>query len=83
MDINLFCKVKVYEGKLFLNLLLNKMEAKACFRAVLNVFLFHQLTDKIWYQEAQDLLQNIEKTEVVVENLDQRKENQILTFSTI
>ena len=74
VDMNLFCKVKVYEGKLFLNLLLNKLEAKACFREVLDVNQSHQVTDTIWYQEAQELLQKIEKAEVVVEDPDQRKE---------
>ena len=72
-DMNLFCKVKVYEGKLFLDLLLNKLEAKACFKAVLNVSMSHQWINKIWYQEAQDLLQKIEKAEIVVEDPDQRK----------
>ena len=52
-DMKVFCKAKVYEGKVFHKLLMNKARAKACFKEVLDISLSQQYTNTIWYKDSE------------------------------
>eukprot|EP00090_Calanus_glacialis_P008129 TRINITY_DN16465_c0_g1_i1.p1 TRINITY_DN16465_c0_g1~~TRINITY_DN16465_c0_g1_i1.p1 ORF type:complete len:947 (-),score=231.07 TRINITY_DN16465_c0_g1_i1:110-2656(-) len=66
-NLKIFCKAKLYEGKVYLNLLPNKEKAKNCFREVLNIGITQQYTNTIWYKEASNIFQKLKQEEVVEE----------------
>ena len=76
-DLKIFCQAKVYEGKLFLEMLLNKTKAKACFKEVVDISLSQGYTNTIWYREANVLYQNLRKEEVAA--MEPSKEKPTMT----
>ena len=73
VDMKIFCKAKLYEGKLLLNLFINKEKAKSCFKEVMNISLSERYTNTLWYKEASTLFQQIKKTEDVPPTPSERR----------
>ena len=62
-DLKLFCKAKLYEGKIYSFLLPNTEKAKNCFKEVIDIALSQSYTNTVWYHEALDLFQQIKREE--------------------
>ena len=73
VDMKMFCKAKLYEGKLFKDILKNNERAKACFREVMNICLSLSYTNTMWYNEASVLFQELKKAEVVPETPSEKR----------
>ena len=73
VDMKIFCKAKLYEGKLLLNLFINKEKAKSCFKEVMNISLSERYTNTLWYKEASTLFQQIKKTEEVAKTPSEKR----------
>ena len=73
VDMKVFCKAKLYQGKIFVDLLADKDKARACFKEVIDVSLSQQYVNSIWFKEASALFQQIKKTEVVVKTPDEKR----------
>lgn len=73
VDMKIFCKAKLYEGKLLLNLFINKEKAKSCFKEVMNISLSERYTNTLWYKEASTLFQQIKKAEEVPQTPSERR----------
>ena len=63
VDMKYFCKAKLFEGKLLLNLFFKKDKAKACFKEVIDISLSERYTDTVWFKEASALFKRIKKEE--------------------
>ena len=70
VDMKIFCKAKLYEGKLLLNLFINKEKAKSCFKEVMNISLSERYTNTLWYKEASTL---IKKTKEVAQTASEKR----------
>ena len=75
VDMKYFCKAKLYEGKLLLNLFLNKDKAKACLKEVMDISLSERYTDTLWFKEASALFQKIKKEEETPESPTEEKDD--------
>ena len=75
VDMKYFCKAKLYEGKLLLNLFLNKDKAKACLKEVMDISLSERHTDTLWFKEASALFQKIKKEEETPETHAEEKDD--------
>ena len=75
VDMKYFCKAKLYEGQLLLNLFLNKDKAKACLKDVIDISVSERYTDSLWFKEASALFQKIKKEEETPENANEEKED--------
>jgi len=74
-NVKLFCKAKVYEGKLFMEKLLNKNKAKSCFKEVIDISISQQCTNTVWYREASILFKELKDNEVEVDEPNLETEN--------
>ena len=72
VDMKYFCKAKLYEGKLLLNLFFNKDKAKACLKEVMDISLSERYTDTLWFKEANALFEKIKKEEETPEPTDEK-----------
>ena len=68
-----FCKAKLYEAKLFLDLFFNKDKAKACLKEVIDISLSERYTDTLWFKEASALFQKIKEEEQTSETPSEDK----------
>ena len=75
VDMKYFCKAKLYEGKLLLNLFFNKDKAKACLKEVMDISLSERYTDTLWFKEASALFQKIKKEEETPETPKEEKDD--------
>ena len=73
VDMKYFCKAKLYEGKLLLNLFFNKDKAKACLKEIMDISLSERYTDTLWFKEASALFQKIKKEEETPESATEVK----------
>ena len=73
VDMKMFCKAKLYEGKLFKDILKNNEKAKACFREVMNICLSESYTNTLWYNEASLLFKELKKAEVVPQTQSEKR----------
>ena len=72
----IFCQAKLLEGKLYSDLLLNKVNAKNCFREVIDTALTLQYLNVAWLKEAEVLFQRLKKEEL--ENLPKQDKSSVL-----
>ena len=75
VDMRYFCKAKLHEGQLLLNLFLNKDKAKACLKEVIDISVSERYTDSLWFKEASALFQKIKKEEETPETPSEEKED--------
>ena len=75
VDMKYFCKAKLYEGKLLLNLFFNTDKAKACLKEVMDISLSERYTDTLWFKEASALFQKIKKEEETPEAAREEKDD--------
>ena len=75
IDMKVFSKALLYEGKLLLTLFVDKERAKSCFKEVIDISLTEKYTNTLWYKEASALFQQIKKAEEAPQNLGEMKNN--------
>ena len=76
-DMRYFCKAKLHEGQLLMNLFLNKDKAKACMEEVIDISVSEGYTDSVWFKEASALLEEIKRGEETPGRPSEEKEDYI------